>query len=178
MLVTDIDVVQAAKAGNRVVVRGNYRVLIDGRTGVELARVPRSGAKPGDVSTQNTVYGNCGTSYSYLHEYGGADYYYNTGFNVNGSAYSYDWNGYVRGEWSGGADVLEFDFGGGLAFRSSWSSGYRYDSQSAPSGTWYYGRVTYGVAWLTDGRVCTSGYPNDGKYLYRYCRSGRGPYRR
>lgn len=169
MLVTEIDVAQAAKAGNRVVVQGDFRVLISGRTGVELARVPRPGTRTAEVGAENLVYGNCGSSYFYLGDYSGTDFYYRTGFSVNGSAYSYDWNGYVSGEWYSGTDYTSFDFGGGLAFRSSWTSGYVRSTQDSPNfGVWYYGRVTRGVAWLTDGRVCTSGYPNDGRYLYRY----------
>ena len=168
MTVLDIDAEQAARAGNRVKVDGDFRVLIDGRTGEEIARVPRPG-KRGEVGVQNTGYGNCGSSYFYLRDYSGTDFYYYTGFSVRDPAYKYDWNGYVSGEWYGGEDNLSFDFGGGLAFRTSWTSGRKYSTQDSPNfGVLYYGRVTSGTAWLVDGTVCYSGYPNDGRYLYRY----------
>lgn len=166
MVVTDIDVKQARKAGNRVVTEGDYRVLLDGKTGQEIARVPKKNTA-GDVSVQNYVTGNCGTSYIYLRDASGANFYFYTGFDLNGSAVDFDWYVNVRGEHAGGIDNFEWEDHGPLAWREAWTSGNIYSSQDLPYGSWYYARVTSGTAYLSDGRVCYSGQPSSGRYLYK-----------
>lgn len=69
MTVIGIDNEIAAKAGNRVAIVAGYKVLYNGATGAELARIPLSGITyPGTrtISPMGVVTGNCGTSYLYL----------------------------------------------------------------------------------------------------------------
>lgn len=47
-----------------------------------------------------------------------------------------------------------------------WTSGNKYSTQDVASGSWYYGRVTSGTTYNTNGTVCYSGYPSAGRYLY------------
>lgn len=169
MLVTDIDEEQALRAGNRVIAEGTDRVLIDGLTGAELARVPINPPSSGGgaLSTQGVVYGNCGSSYIYLRDSAGSKFYFYTGFDLNNSAVDFDWYVNVRGEYSRGADNYSWEDHGPIAFRDVWTSGNIFSTQDIPAGSYYYARVTSGRAYLANGGVCTTGYPSDGRYLYK-----------
>lgn len=166
MYVTDIDVGQAARAGNKVTTEGSDRVLRDGRTGEELARVPMKGGRTGDVSTAGVVYGTCGSSYIYLRDASGRQFYFYTGFDLNRTAYDFDWYVNVRGERNYAVDNYDWEDHGPISFRSYWTSGNQYTTQDIASGSYYYARVVSGTAYATNGSVCTSGYPSDGRYLY------------
>lgn len=119
--------------------RNGDQVLRDGK-GAELGRVSKRGA----IGPTNTVYGNCGSSYMYIYEASGGWFEFKTGFYTNTSAHDFAWEANIRGQNESQTDNLD------------WSD---YGPQFAA-------RVTHGVAFLVNGGMCTSGYPNDGMYLY------------
>ena len=148
-----------------------YQVLTDGNTGKEIARVRLPGQRVSDlsggVSTKNYVTGNCGVSYFYLYDNAGDRFHIRTGFDVDGNASDFTWRTTTIGTSRAGTDNWEWGDDGPKVPGPVWTSGNRYSTQDAPSGTYYYGRVTRGNAILTDGRVCNTGYPNAGLTLYK-----------
>jgi hypothetical protein len=113
MFVSGIDEKQAAKAGNTVRTEGSEKVLLDGKTGEELARIPadpeaakaqalrqlEASGKPGAAGDTGTAHGNCGTSYVSIDDAVQPDIYrFKTGFKVKGNAIDFSWEIHVRGE--------------------------------------------------------------------------------
>ncbi|MGP3928272.1 hypothetical protein [Streptomyces sp. 8N616] len=169
MNVGGIDEEAARKAGNKVRIEGDEKVLIDGKTGAEIARIPADAdqAREQALSPRNVVTGNCGLSYFFLQDDPNPQQYeWITGFIVNGSAYDFAWYVNTRGEWDSGVYNYEWEDVGPMWPDSEWSSEIQTDDTTAPGGTYHYGRVTSGTAYLVDGRVCFSGYPNHSDYVY------------
>ncbi len=167
MTLIGFDAAQAKKVGNRVTTESGSQVLRDSK-GAEIARVPLGGGtSPGALSPLNTVYGNCGSSFFYLYDLTGASFAMRTGFNLTSSAYDFAWHTRTIGANSFQTDNWEWSDFGPMWPGRSWSSGYQKSSQDTYAGTYYYGRVTSGTAYLVNGGICFSGYPNDGKYLYK-----------
>lgn len=165
MTVTSFDAVTARRAGNSISTENGGKVLRDPE-GRELARIPQKGGG-GQVTPTNTVTGNCGSSFFYLYDTSGASFAMRTGFSVPSNAFDFDWYVNVRGENSFQTDNWDWSDAGPMWPSTSWTSGYVSSTQDTVAGTYYYGRVTYGQAFLVNGAVCTSGYPNDGKWLYK-----------
>lgn len=92
---------QAARAGNKVVVEGEYEVLRDAHTGAELSRVPLNPDTGSDVGTLGTVVGNCGSSYIELYNQTSNDREgeFETGFNLVAGrrAIDFDWEIEITG---------------------------------------------------------------------------------
>lgn len=163
MFVGGIDEEQALKAGNVVAVKEGFKILLDRQSGREIARVAVP-LEEGEVQIQNTVYGDCGSSYFYLYDAGQYNdvMEFSTGFDVAGKAYDFDWWVDIEGPRGG--------------YAASW-----YDAGPKwPSGSWDSGRVseytgangyhtgyvrTTSRAYLTDGRICWSGGPSDSEYI-------------
>lgn len=159
------DTATAAKAGNTITTEAGYQVLRDGRTGAVLGRI---GAKGGpDNAPANTVYGNCGSSFFYLYDLSGARFALRTGFTVTANAFDFRWRTRTIGQNSFQTDNWEWGDDGPMWPSRSWSSGYKESTQDTYAGTYYYGRVTSGTAYLVNGKICSTGYPNDGKVLYK-----------
>lgn len=165
MSVVGIDRQQARKAGNRVVVRDGYDVLIDGATNEELARVPRdknrgrlSGPQEGPV-VQGTVYGKCGSSYIDIWDDSTRGWgRFSTGFNLVGEAYDFDW--YIHIYSHNGRENDYWEDHGPMWASPGWTSGNRGFSTAA-SGDLHDAYVRSGAAYLTDGRVCYANKPAD-----------------
>ena len=130
MTVMEIDEEVAAKAGNPVVIDGNWKVLYDGQTGAEIARVP---VDPSAPTTQSIVYGNCGSSYYWLKDkLGDNNYEFATGFDVPGDAYDFNWRTVVHAEWESGSYDFEWGDDGPQVPGPSWTSGWVEDDTPAP----------------------------------------------
>jgi hypothetical protein len=115
----------------------------------------RAGAASSAVSPDNQVGGNCGISYVYEYGIGNRAIELYTGYSVTGSVYQWYWT--VRLDDRGGSSYQRFQGG-------------------ANAGTWQTDRVVGGltrggaratvingssVAFLNDGRICSSGGPYD-----------------
>jgi hypothetical protein len=172
MFVGGIDENQAAKVGNIVRLVGRDKVLFDGRTGAELGRVP---ADP-DVARErairasektapfNEVPGNCGRSHMYLRDVSQNDIYqFKTGFNVVSNAYDFDWKINISASTGSGRYNFDWEDTGPMFPDEDWTSGWKNDD--TPLNGWHRARVTYGVAFLTNGNVCYSGYPHDSVFV-------------
>ena len=163
MTITDIDENRAREAGNVVKVRDGYRVLIDGKSGEEIARVPLKDKEKasGDVSTNatGTAYGDCGSSYVSIENVSQSDIYrFRTGFDLTSSAVDFDW--YINIRASNSSGVYNFDWSdhGPMWPDNNWTSGWKTDD--TPLNAYHYIRITSGTAYLANGGVCTSGYPS------------------
>lgn len=114
------------------------------------------------VQPNDTVYGNCGSSYVTLTEKPN-DYpvAMQTGFTVVEPAIGYDWSASVAGP----DYAHQYEAGGFLDFDSKWDGGYQ-SSANEPEG-WYFAAVDPEAsdAVLWDGTVCFSGGPTDEEYL-------------
>lgn len=168
-----IDNKVAAKAGNHVRVENGYKVLYDGATGAELARVAIGGTgspSGATVSPYNTVTGNCGTSYIYLQNLNQLKFQFSTGFDLtSGSAYDFHWNTAVTASWthpSSGGFSSAWSDSGPMWPGQHWTSGWRQDTTTAPSGTIHQAQVTSGTVYRTDGVVCYAGSPNAWTYVW------------
>jgi hypothetical protein len=178
MFVGGIDEKQAAKVGNIVRIEGSEKVLVDGKTGAELARIPadpkaaeaqalrqsKASAKSGAARATGTVYGNCGSSFVSIEDVGQRDIYrFRTGFKVNGSAFDFKWRLNIRAET--GSSTYNFDWGdnGPMWPDNDWTSGWKNDD--TPVNGWHVARVRTGLAILTNGKVCVAGYPSAGTYV-------------
>ncbi len=175
LAVSGIDRAQAAKAGNHVVVRDRYDVLIDGDTGDEIARVPQEsnsanesrpseshahqGGPPSGPTTQDYTYGDCGSAYIFLYEDPSLNWgQFETGFHLAGEAYDFDW--YIHIYSHGGTENDYWEDHGPLWPSPSWSSG-RKGFYTVASGDLHDAYVQYGRAYLTDGRICDALRPYD-----------------
>lgn len=172
MFVSGIDEKQAAKAGNIIRTEGSEKVLVDGKTGAELARVPadpktaeaqalrqsQASAKPGVTGDTGTVHGNCGSSYVSIDDVGQKDIYrFKTGFKVKGEAVDFKWRLNIHAEK--GSSVYNFDWGddGPMWPDDTWTSGWKNDD--TPVNGRHVARVTSGMAILTNGKICVAGFP-------------------
>jgi len=176
MTVVGIDAAVAERAGNRVAVENGHKVLYDGKTGAELARVALGAttSKTGGVPTpMGVVTGNCGSSYMYLatapRQNNNLYYQFSTGFDLStGSAYDFDWYTAFDSSWAYGTYHFEWsDHGPLIPAKQHWTSGWKTEPTSgAPTGTVFVGRVSSGTAYLTNGAICTSGYPTGSVAIY------------
>ena len=115
---------------------------------------------PNVVSPDNTVYGNCGSSYLYEYAIGLDQVDIQTGFNVNTPAVAYWWEYSMRD----GGGTSSHTRAGGLAARRSWGDDERWGALTrGPASAW----VDSGSdAILENGDVCTSGGPSDSTTIY------------
>jgi len=160
MVVGGIDEEQAKRAGNRVVHNDGYRVLLDGRTGAELARVPTSspsvtGGSPG---TLGVAQGECGISYIYMRDAGSYNnvFEFRTGFDIIYNAFDFTW--FVLFD---GPDTYSGSWAdSGPKWPSkSWTSGWK--SEYTTDDGWHVGEVSLGIAYATNGTICFSYGPSE-----------------
>ena len=121
-------------------------------------------AKKGDLSTQgsSTVVGNCGNSYVELWDAPGsgqADY--RTGFNVSPAAISYTWWVIIRDN----NGTSNRTYGGSLAARNSWTSGFERLGLYAGGNAWATVIPEGSYAVLVNGAVCVSGGPGTVEWI-------------
>lgn len=155
----------AAQAGNRIVIRNGYKILVSNLTGNEISRIRiRSFPRLIDLKPLNFVSGNCGTSYFYIQNIGGGRYQFSTGFDLTtGKARDFSWDLSISSQWSfpnGGSYNFQWSDRGPLILTTHWTSGWKVDQTTAPSGSLHLGIVVKGVVYRSDGAICTSGYPN------------------
>jgi hypothetical protein len=165
MTVAGIDDEIAASAGNKVIIKNGYKILLNGITGGEITRIRLlSSSSQIEATPKNAVTGNCGTSYFYLKNIGKGRYQFSTGFDlVTGKAKDFSWQIQVSSQWaypSSGSYNFDWSDTGPMFATAHWTSGWRVDRSSAPFGTLHLGRVVKGFAYRTDGVICTSGFPN------------------
>lgn len=168
MHVGAIDADQAKRVGNRVLYKDGFQILLDGKTGSEIARVrtarvKATGNQAQAITPNTTVAGNCGSSYIDLVDSRQYDnvYKFITGFTVNGSAYDFNW--YVAFE-AGNGGYWTWSDSGPQWPGSSWTSNW-VDEYTAYDG-WVKGYVeSSSRAYLTDGRVCWTGGPSDSEWV-------------
>lgn len=111
------------------------------------------------ATPNNTVYGDCGSSYVQITPVGNHKALIQTGFSVYTGAVDFDWIVHVIDNYG----VSNKTWGGPLAFRSSWVGTNNFTS----GGTGYASaEVTYGVAFLWDGTICFSLGPFSSTYIY------------
>lgn len=170
MNIGGIDEDAARRAGNIVSIEGNSKVLYDGTSGVEIARIPvdegLARASATGPTPQSNVPGNCGSSYYWIYDTNGpGKYEFTTGFEVDSPAYDFTWDTVVEADWGSGIYHFEWSDAGPQVPSSSWTSGFVEDTSEAPFYTWHYGRVTAGTAYLVSGAICYSGLPNAGVYV-------------
>ena len=119
-------------------------------------------AKSTGVHPNNTVFGNCGYSYTYLYDWYGARHYrLAVGFHVDAAAVAYSWGAYVNGA---GRTYYEYHYraSGGLAFRHDWAGGH---TGTVPRSDYYDADTYYGAAELYYGSWCFAGYSSDAQYV-------------
>ncbi|GII95572.1 hypothetical protein [Sinosporangium siamense] len=148
------------------------KILVDGKSGQELARVPadsqraqeeaveKSAASAG-VTPEDEVVGNCGSSWFYIMNAPGRDLYqWYTGFRLTGGeAYDFQWRVYIQ-DLVGGGYSRSWSDNGPQWPSATWSSPTVVD-RSPINGT-HLGYVRSGShAILTSGAVCYSGGPSD-----------------
>jgi hypothetical protein len=105
---------------------------------------------------KDTVYGNCGSSFIELaNKSNGSPLHMLTGFTVILPAIDYSWHGGVSGPSN---FKYTINFGGGLAFRTSWE-GQHSTTNNWPHGTWSGAISQTSYADLDDGDICYSGGP-------------------
>lgn len=75
------------------------------------------------VQPQDTAFGDCGYSYTYLYDWGNRQYRLAVGFHVDSSAVDYYWDAEVQGAGSHRYNY-HYSAGGGLAWRSDWAGGH------------------------------------------------------
>lgn len=174
MTVGGIDLVQAQKAGNSVSVRNGRMILQDGHTGEVLANIPSdptvakrdavTGATEKSATPNNTVIGNCGSSYMWIADApGDHSFQISTGFDINGTAYDFGWetrvsNEHLNWEWS--------DYGP-MAPASTWESGWILEEDEGVPGYTHEAAVLPGsAAFLTDGRMCYAYEPTAASVIW------------
>lgn len=165
-----IDEKVAVKAGNHVRVENGFKVLYDGATGAELARVAIGSAAStsgGKIVPYNTVTGNCGTSYIYLQNLSLGKYQYSTGWDLtSGLAFDFNWEITVTASWSSGSFSSTWGDAGPMWPGQHWTSGWRQGLTRAPNGIYHFAQVTSGTVYRTDGAVCYAGSATAGAYIW------------
>jgi glutamyl endopeptidase len=146
---------------------GRIRVrLVDGKVvaipASEKDRVMARAARQPDVSPNNVVVGDCGSSHIELAEKANDHpVRMTTGFTVVTAAISYGWEATITGP----SFAYTYDASGGLAFRTSWEGSYdsprdqlqgRYSAAVVPD-------FSYAILWTGD--ICVSGGPTDERLL-------------
>lgn len=111
------------------------------------------------IRPDNTVYGDCGSSYVKITPTGNAHGLIQTGFTVDEDAVSYSWTVHVIDDYG----VSNKHWSGTLLFRTSWVGTNDFHS-TGPD--WAFVEVTYGVAVMWNGDVCYSEGPWDQEYLF------------
>jgi hypothetical protein len=112
------------------------------------------------ATPDNTVYGNCGSSYLYEYAVGNHAVDIQTGFSVNTPAVAFWWRYWMHD--LGGTS--SHTFGGGLDFRYSWADDSRWGALTrGPASAW----VDSGSdAILDNGDVCSTAGPRDSTVIY------------
>lgn len=165
MSITGIDEKIAVASGNKVLYKNGYKILLNGTSGAEIARVPVKSSFPViDPTPSNAISGNCGTSYLYLKNLGKGNYQFSTGFDLaTGKAQDFTWKIQVASTWTypnSGSYNYEWSDTGPMNASAHWTSGWKTDRSTAPYGSLHIGRVIKGFAYRNDGVICTSGYPS------------------
>ena len=155
----------AAEAGNHIVIRNGYKLLISNLTGKEISRIRQNSfPRAIDPKPENLVSGNCGTSYFYIQNIGRGRYQFSTGFDLStGKARDFSWDLFISSQWTfpnGGSYNFQWSDRGPLILTNHWTSGWKVDQTTAPFGSLHLGRVVKGVVYRSDGAICSSGYPN------------------
>jgi hypothetical protein len=171
LYISGIDEQRAIAAGNQVVVRNGSKVLIDGKTGFEITRIQiKPSSEKIDIVPKNAVAGNCGTSYLYMQNLGGRKYQFSTGFDLSaGKALNFSWQILINSQWTfprSGSYNFQWSDSGPVLLTAHWTSGWKLDQSTAPSGSLHVGRLMQGVVYRSDGAICTSGYPTASLNVY------------
>lgn len=172
---TAIDLSRAEAAGNLVESDGSVARLIDGTTGDVLEEVPASNVYadraaieaaadsgsmalplPPNEAARGVIFGNCGSSYLYMRDGGSNDndFEFSTGFDLNGSAYDFDWTIIFEGPGSYGA---RWEDSGPMFPDAHWTSGWK--SEYTGANGLHTGEVTEGLAFKVSGGVCHTAGP-------------------
>jgi hypothetical protein len=165
LTISGFDSTRAAAAGNEIKQIGNSIVLVNKKTGLEIASIPNTNSpQNGAIATPySTVSGNCGSSNISIINLNNQQYAFTTGFNLVGHvAIDYSWHTSFTSSWTyphSGNYSFSWDAGGLLAARQSWTSGIVTESTHSPSGIVVVARVVNGTVYTADGSVCSSGYP-------------------
>jgi hypothetical protein len=114
----------------------------------------------GGISTQNIVYGNCGSSYLWYNAIGNSSNRIQTGFNLNQAATSYWWLVVMR---DGGGQSSR-NWAGGLLLRTSWGVTSTVTGMTHGFSDAYVSTASSAILW--NGGVCTSGGPSDFTWTY------------
>ena len=112
------------------------------------------------ITPDNTVYGDCGSSYVSLYERStGNPVRMATGFHVNRAATSYQWLGSIIGRGAADSYAYGYSSSGDLFFRTSWNGGH-VSHMDYPHGI-YVATINpeLSYAFLIDGSFCVSGGP-------------------
>ena len=152
------------QAGERraAVSGGLEDVVVD--DGPDTRELELSGGEVLGVELAGRVSGRCGVSWYYMYNSVQSDRgYIRTGFDLYWNAYDFRWRTLATRETSGSEDVNYYGDDGPMWPDDVWQSGSQYFT-ALFNGT-YYGRVYSGTAYLTDGRVCYTGYPTDSAYI-------------
>jgi hypothetical protein len=115
---------------------------------------------PAVATPDNTVYGNCGSSYMYEYGIGNHQVEIETGFNVSTPAVVVWWEYSMRDRGGTSSHTR----GGGLDFQRRWADNERWGALTpGPASAW----VNSGSdAILDNGDVCTSAGPSDTTTIY------------
>ena len=132
------------------------RTTADGRE----YSVKKGTARNAGVSTDNVVYGNCGSSYLWYDAIGGSANQIRTGFTVNQAATSYWWLVVMRDD--GGQSSR--NWAGGLLLRTSWGVTSIARNMTHGFSDAYVSTGSSAILW--NGAVCTSGGPSDFTWTY------------
>jgi hypothetical protein len=114
----------------------------------------------GDVSTENIVYGNCGSSWLYYNAIGNSSNKIETGFQLNQAATSYWWLVVMI---DGGGQSSR-NWAGGLLLRTRWGVTSTATGMTHGFSDAYVSTGSSAILW--NGGVCTSGGPSDFTWTY------------
>ncbi|NUR01253.1 MAG: hypothetical protein HOY79_33405 [Streptomyces sp.] len=107
----------------------------------------------------NSVEGDCGDSYLWIHAVGGHVSEIETGFDLDQGAVAYHWQVNRSDTW--GSD--SHSWGGGLGVDTSWHG--EWDVHGGGAGWETAGVLPSSDALLWDGDICSSGGPSDSEYI-------------
>jgi hypothetical protein len=169
--VVGIDDAVAQTAGNKVLIKDGFKILIDGATGSEITRIRVASIIGGfGPAPLNAVAGNCGTSYLYMQNLGSRKYQFSTGFDLTvGKARDFSWQILINSQWNypnTGSYNFQWSDAGPMLLSAHWTSGWKVDQTTAPYGSIHVGRVMKGIVFRSDGVICTSGYPTANISVY------------
>jgi hypothetical protein len=143
----------AAAGTSRVLLTdGNTVTVPSGDVGLMLSAARN---RANTVAPADSVSGNCGSSYVYLHEKSnGEPVKMTTGFSVKNDAVAYSWSVYI----SGPNYTYTAHFSGTLALDSSWNGSHT-STDNYAHGFWYADVNPDSYALLDTGAECDSGVP-------------------